>query len=119
MSAGDCDVDIWENVADVNGTYGNTLLWAHSPSAMAVQTTDWDCHDEQWEPSEIYSAWGNALTSDASYDPIDDKSTRRQMTSIREEATVCEALAGDSSSASSVERTNTRPVPAGVSRRRR
>jgi predicted metal-dependent phosphoesterase TrpH len=69
---GQCNVDIWTNVAAVNAVYGPSLLWAHHPSANAVQTTDWDCHDETWEPVvEIYSHWGNALTYDALYDPTD------------------------------------------------
>ncbi len=68
-----CQEDIFANVAAVDAAYGPSLLWAHHPSASAVQTTDWSCHDEDWEPVvEIYSGWGNALKYDADFDPADD-----------------------------------------------
>src|SRR6185503_3127987 len=69
-------------------------LWAHHPAATGVQTTDWDCHDETWEPAvEIYSHWGNALTATASYDPIDSGIDRTKDDVDLEVATVHEALA--------------------------
>ena len=75
---GHCEEDIWTNVADLSATFGPSLLWAHHPSASAVQTTNWDCHNEEYEPVvEIYSGWGNALTLDASFDPVVDSGEDR------------------------------------------
>jgi hypothetical protein len=75
---GHCREDIWTNVADLSATFGPSLLWAHHPSASEVQTTDWSCHDEDYEPVvEIYSGWGNALTLDAPFDPVVDSGEDR------------------------------------------
>jgi hypothetical protein len=71
-----CWEDVWVNVARIDATFGPSLLWSHHVSASGVMTTNWSCHDERWEPVvEIYDGWGNALTYDAAYDPVDDSPT--------------------------------------------
>jgi hypothetical protein len=91
---GYCAEDIWTNVAKLSNTFGPSLLWAHHPSASAVQTTDWSCHNEQYEPVvEIYSGWGNALSLDASFDPVvDDAEDRTADDWDAADSTVEEAL---------------------------
>jgi hypothetical protein len=89
----DCRADLWRNAARLNAEFGPTLLFAHHPSSQAVQTTDWSCHNQAFEPVvEVYSGWGNALTYQPDYDPpdmVEDASTHDEPARL---GTVHEAL---------------------------
>lgn len=88
-----CATEIWTNAATLASTFGPTLMWAHHPTAQTNQTTDWKCHSQTYEPVvEIYGGWGNALTLNPDYDPVDNTSDYFSDDAPTSAATIHEAL---------------------------
>jgi hypothetical protein len=67
----DCD-DVWLPPQTMSDDFGPTLEFAHHPAAGNIMTTDWECHDQTYQPVvEVYSGWGNSLDPNSDYDTLE------------------------------------------------
>ncbi len=65
----DCD-DIWSWMDTLTAAVGDAILVPHHPAVVRPMGTDWNCHDDTYQPAvEVYSEHGSSLIRSSSYDP--------------------------------------------------